>query len=103
MLIKLNNQFEHNGVPNYHIESIISAKKTKSQDAEMADCTAKGRKSSDAVSDLTISTNHHSTTEENSGDSGSANRILEVQSSYTNTMIERWNRANNLAIPQLDQ
>lgn len=38
-----------------------------------------------------------------SGDSGSANRIKEDRSNFTQIMLNRWNQANSKGIPQLDQ
>jgi len=38
-----------------------------------------------------------------SGDSGSANRIKEDKSNFTQIMLDRWARSNLNGIPQLDQ
>ena len=74
MQIQLNNQFEHNGIPNFQIDAIIRYC-PPSEDSDMADCTSKKLPNlSKNLSDNSISTNNISNIEGQSSASGSGGR-----------------------------
>ena len=91
-------------MPDYFISNVLTSaplyNPTNRKDSDMQDCTRiQKRVSLDASDHAGSHSTNFCSTDNISGDSGSANRMLEHTQSPSSIMYDRWQRSNILAIP----